>query len=109
MADDTFDKLDKATSSDSRDELLTEHILTASARQTLKEREQDMEHRKKFACASGWVAVIYLAAVMVIVFLCGFGLMCLSDFILAVLLGTTMTNVLGVFAFVMKYLFTPKK
>lgn len=48
---------------------------------------------------------MYMAISLVIVFLCGCGVMKLDVSVLITLLTTTLANVIGVFTFVAKYLF----
>ena len=44
-----------------------------------------------------------------VVFLDGYGIIFLSDKVLITLLTTSLANVIGIFNFVAKYLFHPKK
>lgn len=72
-------------------------------------KKQDREQRKRFAL---WIFCFmcgYMAVALLIVFLCGFGLMYLSDNVLIVLIGTTLADVIGVFNFVARYLFPQSK
>lgn len=48
---------------------------------------------------------LYMAAALVTVFLCGFFVMYLSDTVLGFLLTTTLADVIGIFSFVVKYLY----
>lgn len=67
--------------------------------------KQDRSQRKIFSyCIFGFMC-LYMAASLVVVFLCGFGRMKLNESILITLLTTTLGNVIGVFNFVAKYLF----
>lgn len=69
---------------------------------------QDREQRKTF---SKWIFIFtcaYMAVTLAIVCLCALSVMRLSDAILITLLTTTLTEVLGMFAFVAKYLFHHK-
>jgi hypothetical protein len=52
--------------------------------------------------------MLWMCAVIVIVFLQGFGIVVLSDSVLITLLGSTSANVVGLFAIYAKWLF-PKK
>lgn len=73
----------------------------------LKQREQDREQRKSYAVYAFWFLVGYMAFVFIILLLSGFRLsgFHLKDGVLIALITTTTANVIGIFAFVMKYLF----
>lgn len=71
----------------------------------IEDLKQDRKQRKIFSyCIFGFMC-LYMAASLVIVFLCGLGVMTLDPSILITLLTTTLANVIGVFNFVAKYLF----
>lgn len=71
----------------------------------IEDVKQDRSQRKIFSyCIFGFMCT-YMAASLVIVFFCGFGLMALNESVLIALLTTTLANVIGVFNFVAKYLF----
>lgn len=77
----------------------------------LANRQQDRLQRKQYALYSLWFLVAYMAIVFFIILAEGF---CWWDFYLEygimIALITTMTaNVIGIFAFVMKYLFSKKE
>lgn len=72
----------------------------------LKGIEQDREERKAYALKSFELIVCYLIAIIILVFLTGLGCLSLSDAVLIALVGTLSTNVLGIFYFVMRYLFS---
>lgn len=70
--------------------------------------KQDRSQRKIFSyCIFGFMC-LYMAASIVVVFLCGACAMKLDNSILITLLTTTLANVIGVFNFVVKYLFHNK-
>lgn len=73
----------------------------------LKQREQDREQRKSYAFYAFWFLVVYMALVFVVLIFGGFKPwgFCLKDGVLIALITTTTANVIGIFAFVMKYLF----
>lgn len=73
----------------------------------LKQREQDREQRKSYALYAFWFLVGYMALVFIILLLSGFRSsgFNLKDGVLIALITTTTANVIGIFAFVMKYLF----
>lgn len=74
----------------------------------IEDLKQDRSQRKIFSyCIFGFMC-LYMAASIVVVFLCGFGCMQLDNSILVTLLTTTLANVIGVFNFVAKYLFHNK-
>lgn len=71
----------------------------------IEDLKQDRKQRKIFSyCIFGFMCM-YMAASIVIVFLCGLGIMNLDVSVLITLLTTTLANVIGVFNFVAKYLF----
>lgn len=78
------------------------------ANEEIEGLKQDREQRKTF---SRWIFIFtcaYMVVTLAIVCLCAFSVMRLSDTILVTLLTTTLTEVLGMFAFVAKYLFHHK-
>ena len=93
----------------------TTELILASRRKDVEKKaeeieglKQDREQRKIFGyCIFGFMC-LYMAASLVIVFLCGYGAMILDVSVLITLLTTTLANVIGVFAFVAKYLFPNK-
>lgn len=76
----------------------------------LKQREQDREQRKIYALRSLWFLIGYMIFVFIILLLSGFKLcgFTLSDGVLIATVTTTTANVIGIFAFVMMYLFNVK-
>lgn len=71
----------------------------------IEDLKQDRKQRKIFSyCIFGFMC-LYMASSIVIVFLCGLGIMNLDVSVLITLLTTTLANVIGVFNFVAKYLF----
>lgn len=74
----------------------------------IEDLKQDRSQRKIFSyCIFGFMC-LYMAASIVVVFMCGLGSMHLDNSILVTLLTTTLANVIGVFNFVAKYLFHNK-
>lgn len=73
----------------------------------LKQREQDREQRKAYAFYVFWFLVSYMVLVFAVLIFSGFNLwgFSLSNGVLIALITTTTANVIGIFAFVMKYLF----
>lgn len=74
----------------------------------IQDIKQDREQRKKFSSHIFIFMCAYMAISLVIVFLCGLGVMTLDVSVLITLLTTTLANVIGVFTFVAKYLFHNK-
>ena len=79
--------------------------------ETLESKKQDREERKKYAMYSLYFLTGYMALVFAILFLAGFKLLGfeLSNAVLIALITTTTANVIGIFAFVMMYLFNPRE
>lgn len=77
-------------------------------KEDIKDLQQDRDQRKTFSYMIFVFMCVYVVAVFVILFLCGFGKMTLSDSVLITLLTTALANVIGVFTFVAKYLFHNK-
>lgn len=74
----------------------------------IKDLQQDREQRKILSYALFGFMCLYMVAALVVVFLCGFLIMYLSDTILGILLTTTLADVIGIFSFVVKYLYHSK-
>ena len=74
----------------------------------IKDLQQDREQRKILSYALFGFMCLYMVAALVVVFLCGFRIMYLSDTILGILLTTTLADVIGIFSFVVKYLYHSK-
>ncbi|MCD7721480.1 MAG: hypothetical protein LUI09_04550 [Prevotellaceae bacterium] len=68
-------------------------------------RKQNRKQRKNFAVVIFGMMCLYLAAVLVLVYMCGLSAAALSDPVLVTLLGTTTANIIGLFAIVTRYLF----
>jgi hypothetical protein len=76
-------------------------------REQLKGNIQDRKARKKFAKKIFKLLCWFLAAVMLLVYLCAWGFFRLSDTVMVALLTTTTIDVIGIFIFVARYLFRP--
>jgi hypothetical protein len=74
----------------------------------IKDLQQDRKQRQILSYSLFGFMCIYMAAVLVVIFFCGFELMHLSDTILGFLLTTTLADVIGIFGFVAKYLYHNK-
>lgn len=69
--------------------------------------KQDREQRKHFAIHIFYSVRAYMLLIFIVLFVQGFNIFnfSLSDTVLVTLLGTTTVNVIGIFAFVARYLF----
>lgn len=74
----------------------------------IKDLQQDREQRKVLSYALFGFMCFYMFGALTAVFLCGFGLMRLSDTVQITLLTTTLADVIGIFSFVAKYLYHNK-
>ena len=76
-------------------------------KEVLEGSKQDREERKKFANKLFWFLVSFIACVFILLFLCSnkYWKFVLSDTVLVALLTTTTANIIGIFIFVVKYLF----
>lgn len=88
-----------------RAEATREDIELDTLREDLEGKRQDRKQRGNFAVHIFILMCIYLALVLAIVVLKGFGILSLGDTVLNVLLTTTTANVIGIFIIVAKYLF----
>lgn len=78
-------------------------------REEIEGLKQDREQRKIFSYVIFGFMYIYMLISLALVFLDGYGIIFLSDKVLITLLTTSLANVIGIFNFVAKYLFHPKK
>lgn len=78
-------------------------------REELEGLRQDRIQRGDFSYNIFILLLLYLTAVISIVIVVASGLAYLSDTVLSILLGTTTTNIIGIFTFVAKYLFHTKE
>lgn len=83
-------------------------IETELKREELENRKQDRTSRKRYSWLLFSFLIVYLAAVFILLFLCAYKCSCfeLSDKVIITLLTTTTANVISIFAFVVKYLFS---
>ena len=93
------------------EELKREQIDTDLKREVLENSKQDRNARKNYALMIFGFLVCFMTSVMVVVFLSGnenknFEL---DESVLIALLTTSTANVIGVFVFVVKYLFPSTK
>ena len=89
------------------EELKREQIDTDLKREVLENSKQDRNARKNYALMIFGFLVCFMTSVMVVVFLSGNKNKCfeLDESVLIALLTTSTANVIGVFVFVVKYLF----
>ena len=78
-------------------------------REEIEGLKQDREQRKIFSYVIFGFMCLYMLASLVIVYLSGRRTILLSDSVLITLLTTSLANVIGIFNFVAKYLFHPKR
>lgn len=78
-------------------------------REEIEGLKQDREQRKIFSYVIFGFMCIYMLISLALVFLDGYGIIFLSDKVLITILTTSLANVIGIFNFVAKYLFHPKK
>lgn len=82
-----------------------EELEIARLQEELTGLKQDREQRKIFSYSLFGFMCVYMATALVITILSGSSSLHLSDTVLVALLTTTLADVIGVFAFVAKYLF----
>lgn len=85
-----------------------QHAQVDKMKEELEGLKQDRKQRKTFSIYLFVFTCLYMAATIVVVCLCGFDVMHLSDAILITLLTTTLAEVIGMFNFVARYLFHHK-
>ena len=71
--------------------------------------KQDRLQRKIFGYVIFGFMFLYMIAVLVLVYLQGFRAVCLSQTVTVTLLTTSLASVIGIFNFVVKYLFPNRK
>ena len=74
----------------------------------IKDLQQDREQRKYLSYALFGFMCFYMLIALSIVFCCGFGWMTLHDKVVITLMTTTLADVIGIFSFVVKYLYHNK-
>jgi type IV secretory pathway component VirB8 len=90
-----------------QEDILREHnrIDINLRNEILESNRQDRLERKRFANKIFWLLIVFLGATMAVVALSGCCVLSLSDTVIVALLTTTSANVIGIFVFVVKYLF----
>ncbi len=79
------------------------------SKEEIKSLRQDREQRKIFSFVIFVFMFLYTLFSLIIVFLNGCGSISLSDNVLITILTTSLANVIGIFNFVVKYLFRTKE
>ena len=74
-------------------------------KEELEGNRQDREQRKGFANKLFILLASFIAVTLLIIFLVGFGCMELNDAVLITMLSTMSANVIGIFIYVVMYLF----
>ncbi|MCT4644810.1 MAG: hypothetical protein N4A74_07480 [Carboxylicivirga sp.] len=75
------------------------------AEQLEHNENQNRRERKRYAVRTFWLVVGYIGCVLLIVVFAGLEFLKLSDTILLALIVTSFAKIIGLFVFVMKYLF----
>lgn len=94
----------------SSEEDSAQRIAIEDRREDLENKKQNRNQRKSYANRLFWFLYAYMGLVFLVLLLCGFSLFGfnLSDTVLVALITTTTANVIGIFAFVVHYLFPSK-
>ena len=74
-------------------------------KEELEGNRQDREQRKGFANKLFILLACFIAVTLLIIFLVGFNVLNLNDAVLITMLSTMSANVIGIFIYVVKYLF----
>lgn len=87
-----------------------QRIAIEDRREDLENKKQNRSQRKSYGNKLFVFLCVYMILVFMILFFCGFSLFgfTLSDTVLITLISTTTANVIGIFAFVVRYLFPAK-
>lgn len=108
--DDVHAKYDNFEIQLKEEELRKARLLNEALEGENKSDTQDRGQRKGFAISVFALVSLYLAAVLIILFIQGFNKsFYLSDSVLITLLGTTTANVISILVIVVTYLFSRKK
>lgn len=94
----------------SSEEDSAQRIAIEDRREDLENKKQNRNQRKSYANKFFVFLCVYMGLVFLVLILCGFSLFgfTLSDTVLIALITTTTANVIGIFAFVIHYLFPTK-
>ena len=86
-------------------------IALEDSREELENKKQNRSQRKTYAYKLFVFLCAYMVLVFLVLFFCGFSLFgfTLRDTVLVALITTTTANVIGIFAFVVRYLFYSKQ
>ncbi len=100
--DDTIDLLlDSEKDSKAKTKADLDDLKSREAWLELREKEDMLSQRRDFAGRTFLLVSVYISLVLIIVVLCGFGALSISDAVLS----TTIANVVGLLVIVMKYFF----
>ncbi|MCG8409868.1 MAG: hypothetical protein MI739_01120 [Bacteroidales bacterium] len=75
------------------------------AEQLEQDKNQDRKERKKYASHTFWFVIVYVVVILLLVIATGLNYLKISDKILLALIVTSFAEIIGLFVFVMKYLF----
>lgn len=94
----------------SSEEDSAQKIAIEDRREDLENKKQNRNQRKSYGNKLFVFLCVYMGLVFLVLLLCGFSLFgfTLSDTVLIALITTTTANVVGIFAFVVHYLFPTK-
>ena len=95
----------------SSEEDSAQRIAIEDRREDLENKRQNRNQRKSYGNKLFVFLCVYMILVFIVLFFCGFSLFgfTLSDTVLVALITTTTANVIGIFAFVVRYLFYSKQ
>ncbi|OAV76134.1 hypothetical protein Barb7_00214 [Bacteroidales bacterium Barb7] len=100
---------EQVSNKDTENEIGLTHdkIMLSLQKEELYSKRQDREERKRFANKIFALLVGFLVIVFAVLFFCGFQSVpfALFDIAIVTLLGTSSANVIGIFVFVVRYLF----
>ncbi len=91
------------------EELEREHHATREAKAKADEAEKNVNQRTYISWSIFGVMIAWLVFVIVVVILAGANVLHLSDSVLMTLLATTTTNIIGMWAIILRYLFPNNK
>lgn len=94
------------TAIESKMQLTSDDITKLTDIERLEGLRQDRAERKAFASKAYWMMCVYLFVVFVIIVLTGIHILHFDTTIIVTILTTTTVDVIGLFVFVMKYLFS---
>ncbi|MDR3189274.1 MAG: hypothetical protein LBT94_08865 [Prevotellaceae bacterium] len=90
---------------DDKSHLTKEDIELEKKKEELEGSKQDRMERKRYALYIFWLLAAFLFVTLSIVVLSGVCVLALSEAVIITLLATTTADVIGIFIFVVRYLF----